>query len=254
LLLRFGDKKRQDSPRVNPQKVTIAILAALSASIALADDFKTINGKEYKNATVRRVEADGLVLKSKSGISKLYFTELPKEVQQRFNYDPNKAVTSATPAKQPSPPEESSPATTGGKPKAPNQLDDAQFDDLRRRDWYEDLKKQEKLKNNAAYMLSLMDFMEKDVSDCTRCTPTYFQMLAAERNAHRENYRALSAIAAKISATKSYDDYRKLKPIENRVLAAIETQKLKDANDVGELRLRVSEDDAVFLEIWQRSQ
>ena len=35
-------------------KTALAILAALSASIALADDFKTINGKEYKNATISR--------------------------------------------------------------------------------------------------------------------------------------------------------------------------------------------------------
>ena len=68
------------------------MLTALSASIALADDFKTIDGKEYKNATVSRVEPDGIVLKTKSGISKVYFTELPKEVQQRFNYEPNKAA------------------------------------------------------------------------------------------------------------------------------------------------------------------
>src|SRR5205809_649683 len=63
------------------------------ASIALADDFKTTDGKEYKNVTVKRVEPDGIVLSSKSGISKVYFTELPKEVQQRFNYDPEKAAT-----------------------------------------------------------------------------------------------------------------------------------------------------------------
>jgi hypothetical protein len=70
---------------------TLAILAAVSASIALADDFKTINGKEYKDATVSRVEPDGILLRTKSGISKVYFTELPKEVQQRFNYEPEKA-------------------------------------------------------------------------------------------------------------------------------------------------------------------
>ena len=58
------------------------------ASLALADDFKTIAGKEYKNATVTRVESDGIVIRSKSGISKLYFTELPKEDQERFHYDP----------------------------------------------------------------------------------------------------------------------------------------------------------------------
>jgi len=62
------------------------------ALIALADDFKTINGKEYKNAKVSRVEPDGIVLITKSGISKVYFTELPKDVQERFHYDAQKAA------------------------------------------------------------------------------------------------------------------------------------------------------------------
>src|SRR6266513_2270111 len=70
--------------RMNSQKTTIAILATLSASPALAEDFKTIAGKEYKNVAVSRVEADGIVIKSKSGISKVYFVELPKDVQERF--------------------------------------------------------------------------------------------------------------------------------------------------------------------------
>ena len=73
-------------------RATLLILIVCLASIALADDFKTINGKEYKNVKVSRVEPDGIVLMTKSGISKVYFTELPKEVQQRFNYDPKKAA------------------------------------------------------------------------------------------------------------------------------------------------------------------
>jgi hypothetical protein len=68
-------------------RATLAILAALSASIALAEDFKTINGKEYKNASISRVEPDGIVLKSKSGITKVYFIELPQNVQERFHHD-----------------------------------------------------------------------------------------------------------------------------------------------------------------------
>ena len=76
---------------MNPRKTTIAILAALSASLTLADDFKTIDGKEYKNAKVSAVEPDGIVLTTKSGISKVYFFELPKEVQERFHYDAAKA-------------------------------------------------------------------------------------------------------------------------------------------------------------------
>jgi len=70
LSLRCGKQNRQNPPRE-----------------ALADDFKTTTGKEYKNVTVSRVETDGIVLKSKSGISKVYFVELPKEVQQRFHYN-----------------------------------------------------------------------------------------------------------------------------------------------------------------------
>ena len=76
----------------SPRKMIIVILAVLCASPALADDFKTINSKEYKNATVSRVEPDGIVIKGKSGIVKLYFTELPKDVQERFHYDPQKGA------------------------------------------------------------------------------------------------------------------------------------------------------------------
>src|SRR5215813_8547223 len=76
----------------SPRKMIIVILAVLCASLALADDFKTINGKEYKNATVSRVEPDGIVIKGKSGIVKLYFTELPTDVQERFHYDPQKGA------------------------------------------------------------------------------------------------------------------------------------------------------------------
>ncbi len=65
---------------------TALSIFALSASLALADDFKTVNGKEYKNATVSHIEADGIVITTKTGISKIYFVELPKDVQERFHY------------------------------------------------------------------------------------------------------------------------------------------------------------------------
>ena len=83
--------KEAESARVKYWKTTLAILAALSASLALADDFKTIDGKEYKNATVSRVEADGIMLKFHGGISKIYFVELPQEVQKQYGYDPKAA-------------------------------------------------------------------------------------------------------------------------------------------------------------------
>ena len=61
-------------------------MAVLSASLALAEDFKTTTGKVYKNATVSRIEGDGIVLKTKTGLFKVYFTELPQEVQERFHW------------------------------------------------------------------------------------------------------------------------------------------------------------------------
>jgi hypothetical protein len=92
--------KKATIHRVKYWGSTLAILGALFAPLAVADDFKTIDGKEYKNVTISRIETDGLVLKSKSGISKVYFTELPKEVQERFHYDPEKAAAAQATAVQ----------------------------------------------------------------------------------------------------------------------------------------------------------
>jgi hypothetical protein len=95
LALLYGVQKRQNPGRVKCWATTLAILAALSASLALAEDFKTINGKVYKDATISRVEADGIVIKTKTGISKVYFIELPKDVQERFHPRPSPTKTVA---------------------------------------------------------------------------------------------------------------------------------------------------------------
>lgn len=74
---------------MNTKLLTVLILSFTSA--AFSEDFKTVNGKEYKDATITRIEPDGIVVKTKSGITKVYFAELPKEVQERFGYDQQKA-------------------------------------------------------------------------------------------------------------------------------------------------------------------
>jgi len=83
--------KEAQSTSVKLWKTTLAILAALSASIALADDFKTIDGKEYKKAEVSRVELDGIVITFSGGIVKIPFAELPPEIQQKYGYNPEQA-------------------------------------------------------------------------------------------------------------------------------------------------------------------
>jgi uncharacterized protein YeaO (DUF488 family) len=67
------------------------IVTVCSATIALADDFKTTDGKEYKNVTVSRVEPDGIVIKFSGGIVKIPFTELSRELQEKYHYDPGAA-------------------------------------------------------------------------------------------------------------------------------------------------------------------
>ena len=71
--------------------LTFLILSFISAGFA--EDLRTINGKEYRDATISRVEPDGIVVKTKSGIAKVYFTELPKDVQERFHYDSERATS-----------------------------------------------------------------------------------------------------------------------------------------------------------------
>lgn len=75
-----------------------ALVILCFASVAVADDFRLINGREYKDATVTRVEPDGIVIRTNAGIAKVYFVELPKEDQERFQYNP--AVASAYSAQQ----------------------------------------------------------------------------------------------------------------------------------------------------------
>jgi len=79
-------RKTAESRRVKYCGTTAVILVVLFASLAFSEDFKTINGKVYKDATVSRIEGDGIVLRTETGISKVYFTELPQDVQERFHW------------------------------------------------------------------------------------------------------------------------------------------------------------------------
>jgi hypothetical protein len=80
-------------------QISLVIIAALFASLALAEDLKTTNGKEYKDAKVTRVEPDGVVITFRGGMVKIYFVELPKDVQRRFGYDSDKLEAQAAAAR-----------------------------------------------------------------------------------------------------------------------------------------------------------
>jgi hypothetical protein len=74
-------------------KAIAVSLVLCFGSLAFADDFKTITGKEYKTAKVSRVEPDGIVITFSGGIVKIPFTELSPETQKKYGYDLQAAAT-----------------------------------------------------------------------------------------------------------------------------------------------------------------
>jgi hypothetical protein len=93
---KYQKRKRDLRLRQEMSTRVLTFLILCLASAAFAEDFKTINGREYQDATVTRVDPDGIAVKTKSGITKIYFIELPKEVQERFHYDSEKAASYST--------------------------------------------------------------------------------------------------------------------------------------------------------------
>src|SRR5438046_2354389 len=90
-----------------------------------------------------------------------------------------------------------------------------QFDDLKPRDLYEDLKHQQILKDDAEFRLA---WIAKPLAEGNR-SPQLAKMLSEERAEHKANYEALSAITDKILAEKKYPEYQKLKAQEDEILA-----------------------------------
>jgi hypothetical protein len=60
------------------------LILLFSVAGVLAADFTTLDGTKYREVTVKRVEADGIVVITDVGVEKIYFNELPKEVQERY--------------------------------------------------------------------------------------------------------------------------------------------------------------------------
>ena len=54
--------------------------------------FITLDGHKYPTTNITHVDPDGLTVMTDSGIQKLTFASLPKDIQQKYNYDPKKAA------------------------------------------------------------------------------------------------------------------------------------------------------------------
>lgn len=73
-------------------KTTLVILVALMCARLSAENFTTIEGKKYERVTISRVEPDGLMVVTDSGIAKIPFVQLPADVQKKYGYNPKAAA------------------------------------------------------------------------------------------------------------------------------------------------------------------
>ena len=69
------------------------IILAFSACLSItAEDFRTLDGKEYKNVSVCRVTPEGIEIMFSTGIKLLKFKNLPESVRKKYHYSPEKAA------------------------------------------------------------------------------------------------------------------------------------------------------------------
>jgi hypothetical protein len=72
--------------------ITIALAACLGCA---AGDLTTLDHVTYQDVRVTRVDADGIIALYSGGGGKIFFTNLPPEIQQKYGYDPVKAAALA---------------------------------------------------------------------------------------------------------------------------------------------------------------
>lgn len=72
-----------------PHFLVIVICFLLGVALH-AEEFRTLDGDLYPEASLKRVEPDGIVISYTDGIVKLKFKNLPKEICERYEYNPEK--------------------------------------------------------------------------------------------------------------------------------------------------------------------
>jgi len=83
---------------MNIRFIQFSVVALAASSLAFADEgtnlctVSTVSGVTYSNVAVHRVEPDGMTIMTGKGVTKIPFSDLPLEWQQKYNYDPAAAA------------------------------------------------------------------------------------------------------------------------------------------------------------------
>jgi len=75
--------------------LAIASLLAVSSLSLRAEDWTTSDGIKYQDVKVVRVEDDAVTILYKDGGALVFLNKLPAALQDRFDYDPQKAKVAA---------------------------------------------------------------------------------------------------------------------------------------------------------------
>jgi hypothetical protein len=62
---------------------------------SIAEDLTTLDNNTYHDIRVSRIEVDGIIALYSGGGGKIFFTNLPPDLQKRYGYDPAKAAALA---------------------------------------------------------------------------------------------------------------------------------------------------------------
>jgi hypothetical protein len=80
---------------ITVRTLLLAGILALTAIPALAEDWTTSDGMVYQDVQVLRVEDDAVTILYKDGGALVPLVKLPRNLQMRFDYDPDKAKVAA---------------------------------------------------------------------------------------------------------------------------------------------------------------
>lgn len=74
---------------------SVVVLTCLWVLPARGEDWKTADGKIYRDVQVIKTEDDAVTILYKDGGARIFLWTLPVDLQKRFKFDPIKAVTAA---------------------------------------------------------------------------------------------------------------------------------------------------------------
>jgi hypothetical protein len=83
-----SDEKSTSQPGEPPRSTSAPVLELTNVPLTgVTESFTTLDGEHY-TGIIKRVEPDGIVLRTSDGVPKLKFKNLPPEVGAKYGYDP----------------------------------------------------------------------------------------------------------------------------------------------------------------------